>query len=401
MTEQPRLAEALAQFMSMSPGKQSDVRVFFAPGRINLIGEHLDYNGGLVLPAALTQGTTVFTRKRFDRVIRIRSTAFPEEVVADLDDLKYDPQQQYANYPLGAIWALQQAGVEVPGADLLFTGNLPRAAGLSSSASIEVVTAAAVNSLAVAGLSMRDLALLAQRAENEFVGVRCGPMDQFSVALSTTGRGLMINCATLETKHVPVHLGDYRLIVINSHKVRSLNESAYNRRREECEQALHLIQESHPEVKHLAALTPNAWEQMQSQVKDPVLHRRVQHVVSENHRVQLAVEALQTGSSDRFGELLDASHASLRDYFEVTGLVIDTLVAVARATAGCIGARMTGAGFGGCVIALVHRDQIDKFTTTVVEEYGRQTGLTAECLQTELGPGVREVTEEVFVLCQS
>ncbi len=382
------------QFAAFSPGPAKDVRVFFAPGRVNLIGEHIDYNGGHVLPAALKEGTWVFARSRSDRMARFASFNYPKVVVAAIDGLTYRTEDDYANYPKGVVWAALCDQMPFAGADFLFVGNLPSRAGLSSSASIEMATALAVAALSGSAPSRLQLVKLAQWAENAFVGVNCGIMDQFAVGLGEAGHALLLNTATLDYEPVPFQTGDYRLVIVNTNKQRGLADSKYNERRAECEAVLAIVRDRMPAVRHLAELSADEWERCANDVESPAGQRRGRHVVTENKRVIDAAAALRAGRLPAFGELMNQSHLSLRDDYEVTGIELDTLVQAAWDVPGCIGARMTGAGFGGCTVNLVHADALVRFRDEVNRRYRDATGLTAAFYVSEIGAGAREVTEE-------
>ncbi len=380
------------RFLEFSPGDVSHVRVFFAPGRVNLIGEHTDYNGGYVLPAALTVGTWAFVRVREDGMYRFASTAFPHIVTVKKGDLKYKPEDDYANYPKGVVWAMEKAGVSIPGADILYHGNLPNGAGLSSSASIEVVTAFAINQLSGAGLSVERLTLLSQEAENQFVGVNCGIMDQFSVGMGKADHALLLQCSTLRYRLVPVQAPGYKLVITNTNKRRGLADSKYNERRQECETALAQMQRVDPNLTCLADVSPDDWERLSAVLDDETLKKRARHVVFEHARTQRAAALLEQGNLRAFGELMNESHRSLRDDYEVTGPELDALVEAAWTVEGCIGSRMTGAGFGGCTVSLVEESQLSVFEQVVTERYIEQIGRTPSFYVSDIGDGVREVT---------
>ncbi|MHB1683034.1 MAG: galactokinase [Bacilli bacterium] len=382
------------QFAAFSPGFAMDVRVFFAPGRVNLIGEHIDYNGGHVLPAALKEGTWVFARARSDRMARFASFNYPKVVATSIDGLAYRAEDDYANYPKGVIWAALCDQMPFVGADFLFVGNLPGRAGLSSSASIEMATALAVAALSDSTRARLQLVKLAQRAENAFVGVHCGIMDQFAVGMGQAGQALLLDTATLDYEPVPFPAGDYRLVIVNTNKQRGLADSRYNERRAECEAVLAAVQRRMPAVRHLAELSIGEWERCANDVESPAGQKRGRHVVTENKRVIEAAAALRAGRLSLFGELMRQSHESLRDDYEVTGYELDTLAEAAWDVPGCIGARMTGAGFGGCTVNFVHADALMRFQDEVGRRYRAVTGLTAAFYVSEIGAGAREVTEE-------
>ncbi len=389
------LGAAWREFLRFSPGPEHDVRLFFAPGRVNVIGEHIDYNGGRVFPAALTLGNYLFVRPRGDGWARFASTSFPGRPRAHMDHLVYDAADGFANYPKGVLWALAKRGVEFAGADFLFAGDLPDGAGLSSSASVELATAGAVNALACAGLTPLDLVLACQRAENDFVGVHSGIMDQYAVGMGRAGYAMLLDTATLQSEYVPLELGERRLMVINTNARRGLADSKYNERRAQCEQVLALLRTARPDLRHLAQVTAPEWDELRVLVADPVLQRRARHVITENERVNRAVAALRAGRLDLFGALLNASHASLRDDYEVTGPHLDALAEAAQQAPGCLGARMTGAGFGGCAVCVVKEADEADFTAFVGEAYERAVGLRATFYASGIGDGAHERTHEL------
>lgn len=396
MANEAVIREALALWEAFSPGTQP-TRVFFAPGRVNLIGEHTDYNGGFVFPAALSLGTWVFVRPRGDGLFRFASSAFPEQVTVTKDELQFVEAHGFANYPKGVLWVMQQEGITLPsGADFLFAGNLPNGAGLSSSASVELVTAAAVRALAHDATDTLTLVRWAQRAENEFVGVNCGIMDQYAVGMGRAGQAMLLDCATLACTFVPIILGDYRLMITNTNARRGLADSKYNERRAECDAAVAMLQAAQPGLRYLAELTPATWAASRRYVTDPVLARRVEHVVTEHDRTKRAADCLASGDLLEFGRLMTESHVSLRDEYEVTGRALDSLAEAAWTVDGCVGSRMTGAGFGGCTVSLVHKDSIPAFCAVLTERYHAETGLTPTFYESQIGDGVHEVTEEVF-----
>ncbi|WP_206832140.1 galactokinase [Alicyclobacillus fructus] len=388
--------DLMDRILAFSPGDTSELRAYFAPGRVNLIGEHTDYNGGYVLPAALTMGTWLVVRPRPDRRFRFATTFSDRVVEVSADDVQFRPEQDFANYPLGVIDVLHRRGVDAPGMDLFFFGNLPVGAGLSSSASVEVVTAFAINDLTGAHLDLEALAVIAQQAENEFVGVNCGVMDQFSIAMGRKDMALSLNCLTLAYQLVPVHADGYRLVIANSNVPRKLAGSKYNERRAECEAALAIVKRRFPEIQALAEIDPSAWPEIEPWLRAEggrgmdadVIVRRARHVVMESHRAREAARLLENGQIEAFGELMNASHRSLRDDYEVTGEALDALVEAAWEAEGCIGSRMTGAGFGGCTVSLVREDAVESFTRHVETAYRKATGRTPSFYVTDIGDGV-------------
>lgn len=370
-----------------------DTRVFFSPGRVNLIGEHIDYNGGHVFPAAINLGTYGMVAPREDDRFRFYSTGFSGQGVVERtrDDLVFREEDGWANYAKGILSALIQEGhVLTHGFDLLVTGDLPKASGLSSSASLEVLVAYIANIMYDLGLSRQAIALLAQAVENDYMGMHCGIMDQLIIASGQKDMALLMNTATLETKAVPARFKGFQWVIMDTRYPRKTTESKYNERRRECEAALRTIQAVKP-VNHLCELDPNTFHDIQHVIKDPILLKRARHAVFEEARTLAAQEALERQDAIAFGKLLDASHLSLKEDYEVTGFHLDTLVAAARQH-GAIGARVTGAGFGGCAIALVSDQALPDFQDKVGYDYHDITGLKAAFYQVTFEDGVGEIT---------
>jgi galactokinase len=373
-------------------GEGGEPELFFAPGRVNLIGEHTDYTGGLVFPSALSLGTWALARKREDGKIRLASLSFPDRwIESDVAELRYRKEDGWANYPKGVIREFQKRGALVTGMDILYDGNLPLGAGLSSSASIELVTAVAVNHLFGTRLSMKELVVLSQRAENQFVGVACGIMDQFAVGMGKAGHAVLLDCHTLSEELVPLELGEYRLVITHTGVPRGLAESRYNERRREAEAGFRILKPHLPGVDVLGQVTPLEWERLRHLVQDETIRRRLEHVVGENERVRRAAEALRRKDLSEFGLLMNESHRSLRDLYEVTGPQLDSLAARAQAMDGCLGSRMTGAGFGGCTVSLVRAEALDAFKREVEEGYRADTGLVPRFFVAQVGDGARKV----------
>lgn len=364
---------------------------FFCPGRVNLIGEHLDYNGGLVMPAAIAQGIRLRVAMRGDDCFGFVSSLNPDfALTCAPSGLDFDPAHGWANYPKGVLQALGRQGESLPGMDLFFESDLPVGTGLSSSAAIEVLTGFAA--LYVSGQTNPDrlaLAQLCQRVENHYIGVNCGIMDQFAVALGQAEQAILLDCNTLAYRYVPVVLGEYRLVIMNTQKPRRLVSSKYNERRAECEAINGLLTEKFGQ----AALAQRSFAQLAALnlPPDALLLRRARHVISEQQRVIQAASALAASDLRTFGLLLNASHASLRADYEVTGLELDTLAEAAQAHPGCLGARMTGAGFGGCAIGLVHFDALTDFELNVGNVYAQKTGLQAAFYAGNIGAGVTQM----------
>lgn len=356
-------------------GKQ-ETTAFFSPGRVNLIGEHTDYNGGHVFPCAISLGTYALVAKRQDQKMRLYSMNMEQRgiVAFDMAPLSYDAAHDWANYPMGVMKMLQDNGQELKhGFDIVFFGTLPNGAGLSSSASLEVLTAVIFNDLLELGLDLLHLVKLSQKAENKFVGVNCGIMDQFAVGMGKKDYAILLDCNTLAYRYSKIELGDCSIVITNTNKKHSLGASKYNERRSQCETALADLQAAKP-IKALGELTNAEFEALASAIKDPVNCRRARHAVFENQRTIEAVAALEKKDLKKFGELMKASHVSLRDDYEVTGEELDTLAELAWQQAGVIGSRMTGAGFGGCTVSIVKHEAIEAFEKNITEAYTKKIG---------------------------
>ena len=367
----------------------SPLLYFFAPGRVNLIGEHIDYNGGYVFPAALSLGIYGVLRLRSDQLIHLKSTNVPVRVAVDLQEpILNNSQDGWGNYPKGVIKYLLEEGRSLSGCDILFSGNLPDGAGLSSSAAILVLTAFMLRyASGEQDIQRPTLAKFCQKVENEFIKVNCGIMDQFVIAMGQKDCALLLDCETLNYEYIPFVLGEYSLVIMNTNKKRELAESKYNQRRGECEQALAIIRKQHP-VDNLCQATLT---DVETYLTDEVLYRRAYHVVSENNRVLMATKLLKNGDLIGFGRLMTESHLSLKNHYEVTGLELDSIVNNALQAAGCIGARMTGAGFGGCAIALVESNSIEAFKCSVAQGYQKNTGLIPDFYVANIADGVKVI----------
>ncbi len=364
---------------------------FFAPGRVNLIGEHTDYTGGLVFPCGIDRGTVLIIRRTHRHRYRFASTNFDAMAELSKDEIGQTYGDTWINYPLGVLDQFTRHGVALTGVDCLFSGNIPNGAGLSSSASIEVVTAMALNELHAVGLSTLELVHVAMRAENDFVGMQCGIMDQFAVAMARRDHAVMLDCATLDYRQVPLELGDYRLVIANTNQRRELSESAYNMRVAECRRALSLLQ-ARVRIGAMGELSEEALDaNLDLFDDDPIALCRATHLATENARVRAAVPALESGDLAGFGELMNASHISLRDAFEVSSEPLDELVRLALREPDVLGSRMTGAGFGGCTVSLVPATGIERFVRSVGPGYQAATGLTADFLTVLPGAGVHRV----------
>ena len=375
-------------------GAEGDIRSYFSPGRVNLIGEHTDYNGGHVFPCALTIGTYGAARKREDRKIRFYSENFSKMGVFEtsLDDLVYHEEANWTNYPKGVVWAFKEKGYETQtGFDLVMYGNIPNGSGLSSSASVELLMGVILVDLyGFEGLSMIDLALLGQYAENRFNGMNCGIMDQFAIAMGKENQAIFLDTGDLSYEYAPIEMKGAKIVIAASNKKRKLTDSKYNERRAECEEALADIQKQ-MEIKALGELTEEQFEQVQDAIHNPICRKRAKHAVYENQRTIKAVAALKAGDLETFGKLMNASHVSLRDDYEVTGKELDTLVEAAWKQEGVIGSRMTGAGFGGCTVSIVKEDAIEAFIKNVGEIYEKEIGYAADFYVVEIGDGSRRI----------
>ncbi len=366
--------------------------IYFCPGRVNLIGEHIDYNGGRVMPCAIAQGTYLAVSRNKVKRFYFQCLDFPETADLHLQESYSKTGKQWFNYPLGVINEFISAGSNISGLNMLYSGNLPVGAGLSSSASIEVLTAYALNEMFQADLSLQDIALLSKKVENVFMGLNCGIMDQFAVALGKKGKAIFLNCDTLEYAYLPFETGSYRLVIINTNKKRELVGSRYNERFAECALALTLLKEELP-VANLCDISPAEFELKQHLINDPVIRKRALHAISENARVKDASIALQTGDLQVLGKLMYASHWSLKELYEVSGKELDTIVDFCKEYAGCIGARMTGAGFGGCAIALVHAINLDDFKEKIIVHYTNEIGYAPTIFVTGAEEGVQSLVD--------
>ncbi len=365
--------------------------IFFCPGRVNLIGEHIDYNGGSVMPCAVSQGTYLAVSKNNDKIFHFQSLDFAAEANLHLQGSYSRTGKQWFNYPLGVIDHFIQNGFAISGLNMLFSGNLPVGSGLSSSASIEVLTAFALNNLFGSNISLTDMALLSKKVENEFMGLNCGIMDQFAVAMGKKGKAILLDCDTMRYEYIPFETPGYSLVIINTNKKRELVGSKYNERFAECALALTLLKQE-LDVSNLCDISPADLELNKHLITDSVIQKRAGHVISENARVKDAAIALQTGDLETFGKLMYASHRSLKDDYEVSGKELDTIIAFCKDHEECIGARMTGAGFGGCAIALVKTNKVKDFSTDLSIYYENEIGYPAGIFVSGAEDGVRELT---------
>ncbi len=380
--------EVLAKFKELF-GDEGEIGVYFAPGRVNMIGEHTDYNGGHVFPCALTIGTYGVARKREDKKLRFYSMNFEELGILEssVENLKPEKEADWTNYPKGVMWAFGEKGMKVEyGMDLLLFGNIPNGSGLSSSASVEVLTGYILKDMFGFDVTNQDLALIGQYSENKFNGVNCGIMDQFAIAMGKEGHAIFLDTATLDYTYAPIKLENAKIVISCSNKKRGLGDSKYNERRSECETALAELQKV-VKIESLGELTEEEFEANKAAIKDEVRVKRAKHAVYENQRTVKAVEALKNNDVKLFGELMNASHVSLRDDYEVTGIELDTLVEEAWKVEGVIGSRMTGAGFGGCTVSIVKDEAVDTFIQEVGKAYEAKIGYAADFYVVEIGDG--------------
>ena len=375
-------------------GNADGVSLYFSPGRVNLIGEHTDYNGGHVFPCALTLGTYGAARKRNDRLVHFYSMNLDHlgVIEASLDELVNKKEYNWANYPFGVVWAFAEKGYTLDcGFDMVIWGNIPNGSGLSSSASLEVLTGVILKDLyGIDALSMTDLALIGQYSENNFNGCNCGIMDQFAVAMGKKDHAIFLDTSTLNYEYAPVVLEDAKIVITNSKVKHSLVDSAYNQRRQECTDALSELQ-SVIEIKTLGDLDEETFEKHKDAIKDPIRQKRARHAVKENQRTIQAVAALRAGDITRFGQLMNQSHISLRDDYEVSCEEIDILVDLAWALPGVIGSRITGGGFGGCTVSIVKNDAVDTFTESIGQAYKEKVGHEAEFYIVDIGDGAKRL----------
>lgn len=375
-------------------GNCGDIRGYFTPGRVNLIGEYTDFNGGYVFPCGLTMGTYMVARKRIDRKLNMYSLNFEKNgmIQSSLDEFSKGEERNWTMYPKGVMWAFEEKGYKLDcGYDILVYGNIPNGSGLSSSASLEVLTGIMLKDMnGIEEMSLQDIALIGQYAENKYVGVNCGIMDQFAVAMAKKENAIFLDTNNLTYQYVPVKLGNHKIVISCSNKKRSLADSKYNERRSECEQALALLQ-TRKKVDCLCDLTVADFEEIKDVLASDVLLRRAKHTVYENERTKTAVTALENNDIAGFGKLMNESHVSLRDDYEVTGKELDTLVEEAWKCEGVVGSRMTGAGFGGCTVSIVREDCVDAFIERVGSVYKEKIGYKADIYVADVGDGAHKI----------
>ena len=385
--------ELMAKFKEVY-GEGGEIREYFAPGRVNLIGEHTDYNGGHVFPCALTLGTYGLARKREDRKLRFYSANFTKLGVIEtsLDDLVPSDEADWTNYPKGVMWAFEKRGVKFDaGVDFLIYGNIPNGSGLSSSASLEVLTGLMLKDMfGIEQFSMQDLALIGQYSENNFNGMNCGIMDQFASAMGKKDCAIFLDTSTLNYEYAPVVLKDARIVITNSKVKHSLVGSAYNDRRNECETALEELKKV-VDINTLGDLSEEEFETHKDAITSDICRKRAKHAVYENQRTIKAVKALKEDNVEEFGRLMNASHVSLRDDYEVSCEEIDILVDLAWKIPGVIGSRITGGGFGGCTVSIVKNDAVDTFIDTIGKQYKEKVGHEAEFYVVDIGDGAHVI----------
>ena len=366
---------------------------FFAPGRVNLIGEHTDYNGGHVFPCAIHKGTYALVKKRDDKKFRMYSENFENLGIIEflLDNLVNEKKHKWVNYPKGVVKMFIEAGYKIDsGFDVLFYGNIPNGSGLSSSASIEIVTSIILKDLYNLDIDMVEMVKLSQKAENQFIGVNSGIMDQFAVGMGKKDNAILLDCNTLKYSYAPVILKDEVLVIGNTNKKRGLADSKYNERRAECEEALKDLQKE-LDIQSLGELSIEEFNKSEKLIKNEINRKRAKHAVYENQRTIKAQKELMEGNLKEFGRLMNESHVSLRDDYEVTGIELDTMVEIAWNQEGVIGSRMTGAGFGGCTISIVKKDAVDKFIANVGKEYKERVGLDADFYVVNISDGAKKL----------
>jgi galactokinase len=369
-------------------GDNYDTRAFFSPGRVNLIGEHTDYNGGYVFPCAVSFGTYAIARRRNDGIMGFASGNFAERVRSSLENLACKPEDGWANYLKGVVYEFVKAGEKIGGFEIFIEGDIPNGAGLSSSASIELLMGVALDSLYSLGMDRVEMVKLCQKAENEFVGLNCGIMDQFASGMGKASNAIFLNCATIGYEYVPLELAEHKLVIANTNKKRGLTESKYNVRRAECELALEQLQKALP-VSSLGEVSPQEFEKHRHLITDPLALKRATHIVHEDARVIEAVKLLKSGDLSGFGELMHEAHISMRDDFEATGPELDALAEEAWKVPGVKGSRMTGGGFGGCTVSIVEEGAIERFKAEVGKNYTKRTGLIPDFYIADVGDGAK------------
>lgn len=387
------------EFIKLYGGDRSGIRIFESPGRVNMIGEHTDYNGGFVFPAALTMKNTIAVRKRDDNIIRLKATSLDVMVEADINKLDSYRDLEWGNYQLGVAYMMQQAGYDIVGCDMLYDGTVPYGSGLSSSAAIEVSTALCFAKFSNEKnginkeIDMIEMAKIGQKAENQYCGVNCGIMDQFASAMGKKDHAIFLKCDDLTFDYAPLVLDGKKIILSNTKKKHALGDSKYNERRSECEKGFEILHSAMPQKNCLGEISVKEFEANKHLIKDEVILKRIKHVIYEDERVLESVEALKCGDIAKFGQLMNQSHDSLQYDYEVTGDELDIMVEEARKIKGVVGSRMTGGGFGGCTVSIVDDGSVDEFIKTVGANYEKRTGITPEFYVSEIGDGGHEVTD--------
>jgi galactokinase len=384
------LAQLTERFIELHGGSAEGIGYFNAPGRVNLIGEHTDYNGGYVFPAALTFGTTLLLRKRNDDQFHMASVNFSLRKTITLENAANVKEDDWINYPKAILVHLAKRGFTFGGYDVLYYGEIPNGAGLSSSASLQLATAFGFMSMEGHPIDRQQLALIAQESENQFMMVNCGIMDQFTVAMGKKDHAILLKCDDLHYEHVPFQSQGYKIVIGNTNKRRGLVDSEYNARRAQCEQAVEFLRAAFPDLNLLGEISLEQFNEQAHLITDLTVRKRAQHVVEENDRVIKSVAALKNNELHTFGKLMSASHDSLQHLYEVSCKELDIMVEAAHQCQGMIGSRMTGAGFGGCTVSLVHQDYVDHFIEQVGKAYAAQTDFEAAFYVADIGDGVRE-----------
>lgn len=385
------LDKLLNEFKNHFGENDKEIRNYFAPSRINIIGEHIDYNGGKVFPCAIEIGTYGIARKNDDNLLRLKSLNVEKTGEFSLENIKHNLENDWMNFPLGVAKYVQEEGYNIGGLDILVYGNIPNGSGLSSSASLEVLIGEIFNDFYNEGkISKKELALIGKSTENKFIGVNSGIMDQFIIALGKKDHAMLLDTNILEYDFFPFDLKDNKLVILNTNKRRELKDSKYNERRAESDKAFEILKKYKPSMKALCDIEEDELDLLEK-IEDPIIRNRATHAVKENHRVLKAAKALQDGDIELLGQLLIQSNDSLRELYEVTGLHLDSITKHANKFKDCLGARMTGAGFAGCGIAIIKKDSFDEFVDYVGKRYTEDTGLAAEFIQSGIDDGVRKL----------
>lgn len=389
--------EIKSEFIKLYGGEENDIRIFYSPGRVNLIGEHTDYNGGFVFPAALTMGTTIALRVNEGKAVRMKATDLPDIVELDTENLDNYRELWWGNYQAGVCVELKKEGYDIVGCDMLYDDTLPHGGGLSSSAAIEVATALAFATLSNEknGIAekpdMVKMAFIGQAAEHNYCGVNCGIMDQFASAMGCKDHAIFLDCKKMDYKLVPLKMEGCKLVITNTNKKHSLASSKYNERRGECDAGFDILKKELPEISCLGDVTAEMFSKTKHLINDPVILNRITHVIEEDDRVLRSIDALTGGDIELFGKLMNESHDSLRDLYEVTGIELDTLVEEARKISGVVGSRMTGAGFGGSTVSIVREEAVDEFIEKVGKGYTEKIGYAPTFYVCDIGDGGREL----------